>query len=108
MPSRFAICGSLNERNAMRIVEDQLGGLKIDAVLRQVTLVLFLVPFKSNHTYVHSSTYSGLTLRDNKSGRTRGHLIPMSGGIETTIRPKAGSTVINSGSAPAKNQSWFR
>jgi hypothetical protein len=47
----------LDERDAARIVENQLSGLKIDAVLDEVALVLFLVPFEANHTYVHISTY---------------------------------------------------
>jgi hypothetical protein len=57
VPSRFTIFGSLDERDAVRIVENQPGSLKIDAVLNEVALVLFLVLFEVNHAYVQISTY---------------------------------------------------
>jgi hypothetical protein len=47
-----------NERDATRIVENQLGCLKIHAVLDEVALILFFVSFEANHPYVQISTYT--------------------------------------------------
>ena len=48
-PSRFAVRGSLDERDKTWIVENQPRGLKIDTVLQEIASVLCLIPFEANH-----------------------------------------------------------
>jgi len=57
VPSPFAVSGSLDEVDAVWIVENQLSRLKIDTVFDEVALVLVLVPYEAQHAYVQISMY---------------------------------------------------
>ena len=57
MPALLPIADPLDKRNAVRIIEDKLGGFKIDAMFLLVAPILCLIPFKSNHVYLHSRKY---------------------------------------------------
>jgi hypothetical protein len=48
MPAFLSLFNSLNEQQAVRILENERGGFKRDAVLPLVALVLVLVPLESH------------------------------------------------------------
>ncbi len=58
VPAFLARVYPLDERYAVRIVKDQLGGLEIDPVLVEVPLVFLDIPLELNHLYVQISTYT--------------------------------------------------
>ena len=57
-PSLLSRFCPLDECDAERIVEDQPGGLEIDAVLVEVALILLLILLEVQHLYVQISTYT--------------------------------------------------
>lgn len=57
VPALLAIFNSLDKRNGERILECELSGLEVDAVLRFVALVFLLIPPESHRVYIQYSTY---------------------------------------------------
>ncbi len=57
MPALLPIADPLGKRNASRIIEDKLSGFEIDAKFSLVAPILSLIPFKSNHVYLHYRKY---------------------------------------------------
>ena len=56
VPPYFTLSDPFDKRDATRIVENELRGFKIDAMLRPVDLIFRLVPFDP-HLYLQCSTY---------------------------------------------------
>ncbi len=71
VPSGFTIFCSFDERDAPRIVEDQLVSLEIDAVLDEFRLVFACIPLDAEHLYVQISTYMFSNFGSTPFGRTR-------------------------------------
>jgi len=57
MPALFPAAYTFDEGDAKGIVENESCSFEIDTMLLLIDLVLFYIPFKSDHVYLHYSTY---------------------------------------------------
>ncbi len=59
VPSRIAFYASFDEGDTAGIGENQLRGLKVDAMLQEIALVLLLIPFEANHVRMYRLAHTG-------------------------------------------------